>query len=49
MEKVRSVYWGFGTEGNSLTTDTFEARLHMNGSMDREKKHMRIQKKQHIV
>lgn len=25
MEKVRSVYWGFGTEGNSLTTDTFEA------------------------
>jgi len=24
-------------------------RLHMNGSMDREKKHMRIQKKQHIV
>lgn len=25
MEKVRSVYWGFGTEGNSLTADTFEA------------------------
>lgn len=24
-EKVRSVYWGFGTEGNQLTTDTFEA------------------------
>lgn len=27
MEKVRSVYWGFGTEGNSLTTDTFEANV----------------------
>lgn len=24
-EKVRSVYWGFGTEGNQLTLDTFEA------------------------
>lgn len=24
-EKVRSVYWGFGTEGNSLSSDTFEA------------------------
>lgn len=25
MEKIRSVYWGFGTEGNQLTSDTFEA------------------------
>ena len=25
MEKVRSVYWGFGTEGNLLSSDTFEA------------------------
>lgn len=24
-EKVRSVYWGFGTEGNQLSADTFEA------------------------
>lgn len=24
-EKVRSVYWGFGTEGNLLSSDTFEA------------------------
>ena len=24
-EKVRSVYWGFGTEGNPLSSDTFEA------------------------
>lgn len=24
-EKVRSVYWGFGTEGNQLSSDTFEA------------------------
>lgn len=24
-EKIRSVYWGFGVEGNSLTSDTFEA------------------------
>lgn len=24
-EKVRSVYWGFGTEGNQLSLDTFEA------------------------
>ena len=24
-KKVRSVYWGFGTEGNQLTLDTFEA------------------------
>ena len=24
-EKVRSVYWGFGTERNSLSSDTFEA------------------------
>lgn len=24
-EKVRSVYWGFGTEGNQLTLDTFES------------------------
>ena len=24
-EKVRSVYWGFGTEGNILSSDTFEA------------------------
>ena len=23
-EKVRSVYWGFGTEGNQLSSDTFE-------------------------
>lgn len=25
IEKVRSVYWGFGTEGNLLSSDTFEA------------------------
>lgn len=25
VEKVRSVYWGFGTEGNLLSSDTFEA------------------------
>lgn len=24
-EKVRSVYWGYGTEGNPLSSDTFEA------------------------
>ncbi len=24
-EKVRSIYWGFGTEGNPLSSDTFEA------------------------
>lgn len=24
-EKVRSIYWGFGTEGNQLSSDTFEA------------------------
>lgn len=24
-EKVRSVYWGFGVEGNQLSSDTFEA------------------------
>lgn len=24
-EKVRSIYWGFGTEGNLLSSDTFEA------------------------
>lgn len=25
MEKVRSICWGFGTEGNQLSADTFEA------------------------
>ncbi len=25
VEKVRSTYWGFGTEGNQLSADTFEA------------------------
>lgn len=25
LEKVRSIYWGFGTEGNPLSSDTFEA------------------------
>lgn len=25
IEKIRSTYWGFGTEGNQLTSDTFEA------------------------
>lgn len=25
FEKVRTVYWGFGTEGNQLSADTFEA------------------------
>lgn len=24
-EKVRSIYWGFGTKGNQLSSDTFEA------------------------
>jgi len=24
-EKVRSIYWGFGTEGNQLSADTFDA------------------------
>lgn len=25
VEKVRSIYWGFGTEGNQLSADTFDA------------------------